>query len=160
ARDRGARRVDHHQAEEEEQHDGGEEHPIEGELLGHQALLSPARPRTSSWKTSPRWPKLRNWSKLAQAGDSTTASPAAARAAAAPRGAPRRARRGAGEPPPLPPPRPADQVAPPRLPAHQRRERREVGALVAAAQDQVDAAVGEAFERLERGRRVGPLGVV
>src|SRR5262245_1521607 len=54
----------------------------------------------------------------------------------------------------------ADQVGAARLAAHHRRQRREVRALVAAAEDEVDGAVGEALDGLQRGAGVGALGVV
>src|ERR1700688_2893626 len=54
----------------------------------------------------------------------------------------------------------ADQVEAPRFRPRQRRQRREVGALVAAAEDQVHRAVREALERLDGRRRIGALRVV
>src|SRR6185295_7120041 len=54
----------------------------------------------------------------------------------------------------------ADEIGAARFPADHRRQRGEVRLLVAAAEDEVDRAVGEALDGLQRGAGIGPLGVV
>src|SRR6185295_8409931 len=54
----------------------------------------------------------------------------------------------------------ADQVGAARLSADHRRQRREIRVLVAPAEDEVDAAIGEALDGLQRGAGIGALGVV
>ena len=69
--------VDHDQAEHDDEHRGAEEPGVEGEFAAHTFTpsLRSGSARTSSSKCSPRCSKLRYWSKLAQAGESSTVSP-------------------------------------------------------------------------------------
>ncbi len=127
--------------------------------LGH-GTVSDSRGRTRARKASPRASKSANWSKLAQAGESSTVSPGSASAAARPTAVARSPQTACGVSPSVAREllrRLADQIG---LgdPAEMRAQRLDAAGLGPAAGDPADAL--EADQRLFGGVGVRRLGVV